>query len=60
MCAGKKLPIKRAIKYNNLTIDGFNFELRYNSSDVHGLPPGTADPKLAEYTVSGIKEAITR
>jgi hypothetical protein len=60
LCTGKKLPIKRAIKYSNLTIDSFSFELRYNSSGVHGLPPGAVEPKLAEYTVSGIQEAIKR
>lgn len=58
--AGKKLPIKRAIKYNNLTIDGFSFELAYNASGSHGLPPGVVDAKLAEYIVSGIKEAVKR
>jgi hypothetical protein len=58
--AGKKLPIKRAIKYNNLTIDSFSFDLQYNTSGAHGLPPGVTDPKLAQYTVSGIKDAIKR
>eukprot|EP00882_Tetradesmus_deserticola_P024516 GHRQ01026801.1.p1 GENE.GHRQ01026801.1~~GHRQ01026801.1.p1 ORF type:complete len:260 (+),score=164.77 GHRQ01026801.1:1532-2311(+) len=58
--AGKKLPIKRAIKYNNLTIDGFSFELRYNASSVHGLPPGVERPELASYTVAGIQDAIKR
>eukprot|EP00775_Hariotina_reticulata_P013787 gene13787-13908_t len=58
--AGKKLPIKRAVKYNNLTIDGFSFELRYNSSTTHGLPPGVSDPLLAAYTVSGITSAVQR
>ena len=58
--AGKKLPIKRAVKYNNLTIDGFSFQLHYNTSGTHGLPPGVVDPKLAQYTVSGIKDAIKR
>jgi hypothetical protein len=52
--------VKRAVKYSNLTIDGFSFELRYNASGTHGLPPGVLDPKLAEYTVSGIKDAIKR
>ncbi len=54
------MPIKRAIKYNNLTIDSFSFDLHYNTSGSHGLPPGVTDPKLAEYTVSGIKDAIKR
>ncbi|WIA17622.1 hypothetical protein OEZ85_014432 [Tetradesmus obliquus] len=58
--AGKKLPIKRAIKYTNLTIDGFSFELRYNASTVHGLPPGVESPELAKYTVAGIQDAIKR
>jgi hypothetical protein len=58
--AGKKLPIKRAIKYTNLTIDGFSFELRYNASTVHGLPPGVETPELASYTVAGIQDAIKR
>ena len=38
--AGKKLPIKRAVKYSNLTADGFSFTLAYNGSALHGLPPG--------------------
>lgn len=58
--AGKKLPIKRAIKYTNLTIDGFSFELRYNASTIHGLPPGVEQPELGRYTVAGIQEAIKR
>jgi hypothetical protein len=58
--AGKKLPIKRAIRYTNLTIDGFSFELRYNTSTVHGLPPGVEQPELASYTVAGIQDAIKR
>jgi hypothetical protein len=52
--------VKRAVKYSNLTIDGFSFELRYNASGTHGLPPGVSDPKLATYSVSGIKDAIKR
>lgn len=58
--AGKKLPIKRAVKYNNLTIDGFSFELLYNASGLHGLPPGVQTAKVAEYSVSGIQGAIKR
>eukprot|EP00879_Flechtneria_rotunda_P024057 GHRR01025481.1.p1 GENE.GHRR01025481.1~~GHRR01025481.1.p1 ORF type:complete len:539 (+),score=222.19 GHRR01025481.1:412-2028(+) len=58
--AGKKLPIKRAIKYSNLTIDGFSFDLHYNTSTVHGLPPGVEDPQLASFQVSGIQDAIKR
>jgi hypothetical protein len=48
------------VKYTNLTIDGFSFELRYNSSTTHGLPPGVTDPFLAGYTVSGISAAVQR
>jgi len=59
--AGKKLPIKRAIKYNNLTQDGFSFTLQYNESVPHGLPSSVrGEPLLAEFTISGIKEAIAR
>lgn len=58
--AGKKLPIKRAVKYNNLTIDGFSFELLYNASGLHGLPPGVQTAKVAQYSVSGIQGAIKR
>ncbi|KAF8058449.1 HSP70-17 [Scenedesmus sp. PABB004] len=58
--AGKKLPIKRAVKYSNLTIDGFSFALAYNASTPHGLPPGVCDPALAAYTVAGITDAIER
>jgi hypothetical protein len=57
---GKKLPIKRAVKYSNLTIDGFSFTLAYNASALHGLPPGTNTPLLAQYTVAGISDAIKR
>jgi hypothetical protein len=58
--AGKKLPIKRAIKYTNLTQDAFSFRLRYNESSPHGLPLGVTDPLLAEYTVSGVQDAVER
>lgn len=58
--AGKKLPIKRAIKYTNLTQDAFSFRLVYNESSPHGLPPGVTDPLLAEYTVSGVQDAVER
>jgi hypoxia up-regulated 1 len=43
-----------------LTIDGFSFELRYNASTTHGLPPGVEKPELASYTVAGIQDAIKR
>ena len=46
---GKKLPVKRAVKYANLTGDGFDFTLSYNASGPHGLPPGVTDPLLARY-----------
>jgi hypothetical protein len=59
--AGKKLPIKRAIKYNDLTQDGFSFRLLYNESVPHGLPSSVqGDPFLGEFTISGIKDAIAR
>jgi hypoxia up-regulated 1 len=59
--AGKKLPVKRAVKFSNLTADGFSFRLAYNESAPHGLPPGhVGSLVIAEYSVSGIKAAIER
>jgi hypoxia up-regulated 1 len=37
---GKRLPARRAVKFHNITADGFTFALRYNSSSPRGLPPG--------------------
>lgn len=58
--AGKKLPIKRAVKYNNLTVDTFSFKLSYNASGPHGLPPGTSETLLGSWTVSGIASVVDR
>lgn len=41
--AGKKLPVKRALRWTNLTADPFTFTLAYNESSPHGLPPGVKD-----------------
>jgi hypoxia up-regulated 1 len=57
---GKRLPARRAVKFHNLTTDGFSFSLRYNTSSPRGLPPGVSDPLLARYTVSGIRRAVER
>ncbi|KAI8464405.1 MAG: Hsp70 protein-domain-containing protein [Monoraphidium minutum] len=59
--AGKKLPIKRAVKFNNLTTDAFSFRLEYNETARHGLPPGhVGDAIIAQYDVSGVTGAIER
>jgi hypothetical protein len=48
-------------RFNNLTSDSFSFRLEYNTSSPHGLPPGhVGGPLIAEYDVSGIKDAVTR
>lgn len=57
---GKKLPVKRAIKYTNLTLPGFSFTLAYNASAHHGLPPGVTQPLLGSYTVAGIDTVVAR
>jgi hypoxia up-regulated 1 len=57
---GKKLPIKRAIKYTNLTVDTFSFSLSYNTSSLHSLPPGTSQPLLGTWAVSGIADVVKR
>jgi hypoxia up-regulated 1 len=73
---GKRLPARRAVKFHNVTADGFTFALRYNASSPRGLPPGVVavataedaaagaendDPLLlARFSVSGISKAVER
>ncbi|KIZ04287.1 hypothetical protein MNEG_3673 [Monoraphidium neglectum] len=58
---GKKLPIKRAVKFHNLTADAFSFRLEYNTTARHGLPPGhEGGPVIASYDVTGVADAVAR
>jgi hypothetical protein len=56
----KRLPVKRAVTYSNVTSDSFSFTLAYNTSSPNGLPPGVSDPLLGVFEVSGVADAIQK
>lgn len=57
----KRLPCKRVVHLFNLSnAETFEFEIKYDTSAGHPLPPGANNDVYATYTVTGIKEAVKK
>lgn len=57
----KRLPCKRVVHLYNLSnTETFEFEIKYDTSAGHPLPPGANTNIYATYTVTGIKEAVKK
>lgn len=57
----KRLPCKRVVHLYNLSnAETFEFEIKYDTSTGHPLPPGANTDVYATYTVAGIKEAVKK
>ena len=53
----KRFPVRRVVSVANATEDA---KFTVYHADTDNLPPGIVDPKLAEFTISGVKDAMKK
>lgn len=54
------VPMRMTAHFRNLARGPLCFEIRYNESTPHGLPPSVGTPELAEYCVEGIDNLVSK